>query len=621
MLGAAMRSHRSTSRLLLGLLVAALVCAGAATARPGPGARCYGAASRDSEHPCFNRALLKAVTPRPLAALLETDAPCDPFDRGTTISICWFGVAAAAAPPSIAIVGDSHATHWRPAVEVLARAKGWRGASVARTSCPFTLGVSASLSPALGRSCVRHNRAVPGWLAAHPGIRTVFVAGNAGARVLGSRGRSRFAATVAGDVAALRSLPATVKHVIVIRDAVKSTYQTPSCVRQAVRRHLRAGRFCAVPVARVLRPDPLVIAARRVRGRVQVIDLKRFQCSVHRCFAVVGGVLVHQDIDHLTREFATTLGPYLLRAFNHLSRRWPKASARAASVPACFGAAARDSEQPCSNPELRDRVTPTPDQALLELDSPCAAEGRTGVLGLCGFGVPAQSATQTVALLGDSHATHWRPALDVVAQAKGWHVENMTRTSCPFSTAPIDKSRSLRRACARRNLEAAAWLRAHPEVRTVFVTGNAAVRVYRSRPRDRFRRALAGYRAALATLPASVEHVIVIRDSVKSTTATNDCVRRALRAHRAAGLACAQPRARLRRSDAAVAAARRLGAPRGGVIDLTSFQCSARYCFPVVGGVLVHKDIDHITRLFATTLGPYLLRGYDRLAAGWPPAA
>jgi hypothetical protein len=40
----------------------------------------------------------------------------------------------------------------------------------------------------------------------------------------------------------------------------------------------------------------------------------------------------------------------------------------------------------------------------------------------------------------------------------------------------------------------------------------------------------------------------------------------------------------------------------------------------VVGGVLVHKDIDHITRLFATTLGPYLLRAYDRLAAGWADA-
>lgn len=610
-----MRPVRSSPRLLGLLLLAALCVAGVAAARPGPGTRCYGAASRDREHPCSNPALLTVVRPGPFAALLETDAPCDPFDRAPTISVCWFGVGATEAPPSIAIVGDSHATHWRPAVNVLARAKGWRGASLARTSCPFTLGVSATLSPALRRSCARHNRAIPRWFAARPGIRTVFVAGNSGARVLPSGGRSAFATTVAGDVAALKSLPLTVKHVIVIRDAVKSTYGTPGCVRRAIRRHLRAGRVCAVPLARVLRPDPLVIAARRIGTRVQVIDLKRFQCSRRRCFPVVGGVLVHQDIDHLTREFATTLGPYLLRAFDRLAARWAPGTARAATAPApaCLGAAARDLEHPCSNPQLRDTVTPTPDQALLELDSPCTVEGRTGVLGLCGFGVPAAAAGETVALLGDSHATHWRPALDVAAQAKGWHVENMTRTSCPFSMAPIDKARALRRACVRRNRAAAAWLRAHPEVHTVFVTGNAGVRVYGAGPRARFRRALAGYRAALALLPPSVKHVIALRDTFKSTTGTNDCVRRAIRAHRRAGIACAQPRALLWRGDAAVAAVRALGAARGSVIDLTRFQCSARFCFPVVGGVLVHKDVDHITRLFATTLGPYLLRAYDRL--------
>jgi hypothetical protein len=33
--------------------------------------------------------------------------------------------------------------------------------------------------------------------------------------------------------------------------------------------------------------------------------------------------------------------------------------------------------------------------------------------------------------------------------------------------------------------------------------------------------------------------------------------------------------------------------------------------------VLVHKDVGHITRLFSTTLGPYLLRAFDRLAATW----
>jgi hypothetical protein len=606
------------SRLAYGLLLGAAVLATVlATARPaGASARCYGAASRDREHPCFNAQLLRAVAPRPIPALLETDAPCDPFNRAWPISVCWFGVSASAAPPTIAIIGDSHATHWRPAVNVLARAKGWRGASVARTSCPFMLGVSASLPPRLGASCTRHNRAIPRWLAKRPGIRTVFVAGNAGARVLGS---DRFVATIAGDVAALKSLPLTVKHVIVIRDAIRSTYQTPTCVRRAIQRHLRAGRVCAVPIGRVLRPDPLVIAARRIGTRVQVIDLKRFQCSTHRCFPVVGGVLVHEDIDHLTRLFATTLGPYLLRAYNRLAAHWRKPAARAAATPPpCFGAAARDSEHPCLNPDLRYAVEPRPDDALLELDSPCQREGHTALLSLCGFGVPAASATETVGLIGDSHATHWRPALDLVAQGKGWHVENMTRTSCPFETAPIDKSRTLRRQCVAHNRKVAAWLRGHPQIRTVFIAGNAAVRVFGAKPRDRFKRVLAGYRAAFASLPGSVQHIVVIHDSIKATSGTMDCVRRAIRRHKRPGLVCALPRARLRRDDAAAAAARRLGAPRGQVIDLTSFQCSARYCFPVVGGVLVHKDVDHITRTFATTLAPYLLRDYDRLASAWP---
>jgi hypothetical protein len=608
------RSH------LIPTLLVAFLTALAVAPQAGAAARCFGAAARDREHPCSNPQLLKSVSPRPFAALLETDAPCAPFDRAWPISVCWFGVPAVEGPPSVALIGDSHATHWRPAVSVVARAKGWRGASIARTSCPFTFGVSTTLGPRRSRACVRHNTAIRGWLMQHPGVQTVFVANNAGARVYGA---NRFTATIDGDVRALKSLPLTVKHVIVIRDAVKSTYQTPGCVRQAMRRHERAGRVCAVPLARVLRPDPLVIAARRIGTRVQVIDLKRFQCSKRQCFPVVGGVLVHKDIDHLTRLFAATLGPYLLRAFDRLSAHWRTASAAAAKAPpACFGAASRDSEHACVNPALRYRVTPTPDEALLQLDSPCArAAGVPRILSLCSFGVPAAQATASLALIGDSHATHWRPALDLVANAKGWHVWNMTRTSCPFSTAPIDKSKALRDECAQRNRAVAVWLRAHPEISTVVVAGNAAVRVHGAPGKERYTRALAGYRATFASLPATVRHIVVIRDSIKSKTGTLDCVRKALRDHQRAGVVCALPRAKLRRGDAAAAAARELGPPRGQVIDLTSFQCSARYCFPVVGGVLVHKDIDHITRTFAETLAPYILRDYDRLAAAWTDPA
>ena len=49
------------------------------------------------------------------------------------------------------------------------------------------------------------------------------------------------------------------------------------------------------------------------------------------------------------------------------------------------------------------------------------------------------------------------------------------------------------------------------------------------------------------------------------------------------------------------------------VVDLTRQFCGRRYCFPVVGGVLVHRDADHLTQLFAHTLGPFVLRRVGRL--------
>lgn len=38
-------------------------------------------------------------------------------------------------------------------------------------------------------------------------------------------------------------------------------------------------------------------------------------------------------------------------------------------------------------------------------------------------------------------------------------------------------------------------------------------------------------------------------------------------------------------------------------------------------GVLVHKDVDHLTQLFARTLGPYLLRGLDAVTQAGPGGA
>jgi hypothetical protein len=48
------------------------------------------------------------------------------------------------------------------------------------------------------------------------------------------------------------------------------------------------------------------------------------------------------------------------------------------------------------------------------------------------------------------------------------------------------------------------------------------------------------------------------------------------------------------------------------LLDFSDSMCTATLCPPVVGGVLVLRDADHLTRAFSATLGPYLLRALGR---------
>src|SRR5258705_13645664 len=82
--------------LLVGALLVLIALAGASQA--GAAARCYGAASRDHEHPCLNRQLLTAVAPPPLPAPLEAQAPGNPLHPGGPVSGCWVARAAAPGP-------------------------------------------------------------------------------------------------------------------------------------------------------------------------------------------------------------------------------------------------------------------------------------------------------------------------------------------------------------------------------------------------------------------------------------------------------------------------------------------------------------------------------------------
>jgi SGNH domain (fused to AT3 domains) len=83
------------------------------------------------------------------------------------------------------------------------------------------------------------------------------------------------------------------------------------------------------------------------------------------------------------------------------------------------------------------------------------------------------------------------------------------------------------------------------------------------------------------------------------------CVSGVIRRHARPSGACAVGRAPL--DDPEDDAARRAGG-RVRLVDLSRYSCSRSRCFPVVGNAYVYKDDNHINRVFATTLGPYLLR-------------
>jgi hypothetical protein len=295
------------------------------------------------------------------------------------------------------------------------------------------------------------------------------------------------------------------------------------------------------------------------------------------------------------------------------------ATGAASADPACFGAASRDPGHRCTNPALRSMVVPTPEQALLEPSAPCSPFDAP--ISACTFGSPAAAAGATVALVGDSHARHWRAALWPVIDALGWSGVSLDRDGCQLSRAVSIAAESRQSACAAWNLGVTQWLTDHPDVHTIF-TSNRSVSSSRGRPglletapgQSQRAARLEGIFAAWAALPPTVQHIIVIRDDPFVRGSTVPCVQRAIRIRIDAGRACAFPRKTALRPDYYVVAARKLGSARIQVIDLTHFFCGKRFCYPIVGGALVYRDYyDHLTTVFATTLGPYLLAKVEQL--------
>ncbi len=160
-------------RLVAALIAAAaLTLTGSAQAKP----RCYGAAARDPLKPCTSTT--RTVTPTPDEALITPNIACTRGEVGDMATSCAVGVAPEKAKATVAMLGDSHAAHWRAAMQVLADKQQWRVLEIARPHCPFSFAAPAPTEAGAG-DCVAWNQRIVDYLAQNPQISTIFISDNA----------------------------------------------------------------------------------------------------------------------------------------------------------------------------------------------------------------------------------------------------------------------------------------------------------------------------------------------------------------------------------------------------------------------------------------------------------
>ncbi|HEU0256824.1 MAG TPA: SGNH hydrolase domain-containing protein, partial [Microbacteriaceae bacterium] len=287
-------------------------------------------------------------------------------------------------------------------------------------------------------------------------------------------------------------------------------------------------------------------------------------------------------------------------------------------MPPCLGAAsitgperhtceADPHADPLSGTASPGAAVPSPAAVHEDIPKTCQASPTSSRLNVCSVGVPASSAVRTVALVGDSHAAEWEPALERVANREGWHVVMLLKGSCAFNTSQRRAGSGSReaRSCAAWNRKAAVKLQQIPGLDLVIVSADIKDLYRASEGASGYENAVSGYVAAWRGLPSTVQ-VDVIADTPRPVPNVVDCL--ALhRGQAAAATACARPRTAALGDDPLVSAAEELPA-RVRLVTMTDDFCSATTCDPIIGHVTVYRDQSHISATYSATLAPALRR-------------
>jgi len=212
----------------------------------------------------------------------------------------------------------------------------------------------------------------------------------------------------------------------------------------------------------------------------------------------------------------------------------------------------------------------------------------------------------TVALVGDSHAAHWFPAVERIAKAREWKLVVMVKVSCPFTEMPLRNTLQKREYPECSDFVASAidkLKRLKPDL--VITTQLRWLHPVRTEDESPAAQGQAIGRA-LGQVPGAKA---VIVDTPWNDQDAPACLSRNQRDVRE----CAVPRSMMSWGgvpDREKAAARTAGA---ALLDFTRVLCERTSCPVAAEGIIRYRDDHHFTATFARSLAPMLDRALQRV--------
>lgn len=495
---------------------------------------------------------------------------------GTEVTPCRYGDPGARL--RIAVVGDSHAVHWLPAFELLARDRDVYVEGLTKTSC-ITSGLPVYHQKLTKpyTQCNVWTRNVIDYIN-QQGFDLVVVSQSPRHRIAGREQRSP--QSQANDIA--RGMVATwsgldkATKLVVIRP---TPWQT-TLVRDCVADNPPPYDACIGNQDAVLFQNALSSFA-EMSGR-PLLDFSDMFCRDGRCPPVIGNVFVYRDSHHVTASYVRTLAPMLAQRLG-----MPELSVTGSTAPAPAVVTA----------------TPTPELASADRDDAyahgCVQPLRHANVKVCRYGSKLESTRLRIAVVGDATGANILPALKEGAVERGWRVETYLKESCFWADRPV-WNRKLRRSYT----ECTDWsarvtravIQSRPDL--VLLAQSPTYTDDRSRTIEYAAPRLAAGSASLVReLQDAGLKVVALRSLPLLSKSVPQCLlmRRDM-------TACGDERASSLRTGALDLVASEI--PGVAQLDLSNVFCNASRCEPILDGVLVYRDNTQPTRTFMQTLSP-----------------